>query len=102
MGVKYYVNTAGITWGPGTVNTAMTNLYDKFVPVIIPITAAYNFNRAPRIQTEENVTVYDLKGRVVSMSNGKGFTRSAASRNAATGIYLLKGKNMGSIQTMIR
>jgi hexosaminidase len=112
MGISWYTNENLVTWQTGYAqyrDSSDTSAFSNFMPVPVPVDTiketfiiATNFHRPPALASGGWYRIFDLRGRLISASDGHGLKDAVKFRVPPGGVYFIVEEKSGNARKILK
>ena len=111
MGISWYTNENLVTWQTGYAqyrDSSDTSAFSGFMPALVPVDTiresfiiASNSHRPPALASGAHYRVFDLRGRLIGVSDGRGLENAVRSRVSPEGVYFIVEEKSGNARKIL-
>ena len=112
MGISWYTNENLVTWQTGYSqyrDSSDTSAFSGFMPALVPVDTiresfiiASNSHRPPALAPGGRYRIFDLRGRMIGLTDGRGLENAARSRVSPGGVYFMVEEKGGNVRKILK
>lgn len=111
MGISWYTNENLVTWQTGYAqyrDSSDTSAFSGFMPALVPIDTiresfiiASNLHLPPALSSGAHYRIFDLRGRLIGLTDGRGLENAVRSLVSPEGVYFIVEEKSGNARKIL-